>query len=190
MANGDFLYDNNEVVGVRTVASAKALIIPDGDKGDITTSASGATWTIDNDAVSNAKAANMAAWTIKARNNSGSGDPQDVALADLTEDTTPASGDYALGYASGGELRKFDFGNIVSSGGGGHLHGLMRVLGDGATTVFNLLDIAEYLEHIAVSGSIVDPATVTLSSDGSQITFDSAPADDAVIALEYVIAGL
>lgn len=72
---------------------------------------------------------------------------------------------------------------------GGHLHGLMRVLGDGATTVFNLLDLAEYLEHVAVNGAMVDPTTFTLSTDRSQITFDAAPGVGQVIALEYVIAG-
>ncbi len=77
----------------------------------------------------------------------------------------------------------------TSSSGGGHLHGLQRVLGDGSTTTFNLLDIAEYLEHIAINGGIEDPATFTLSADGTQITFDTAPPLDEVIAMEYVIAG-
>lgn len=78
----------------------------------------------------------------------------------------------------------------VDVSGGGHLHGLMRVLGDGATTVFNLLDIAEYLEHIANAGAVVDPLDVTLSADGSQVTFAAAPTAGNVLALEYVIAGV
>lgn len=78
----------------------------------------------------------------------------------------------------------------IAATGGGHLHGLQRMLGDGSTTTFNLLDIAEYLEHIGVNGAFVDPNTFTLSSDGSQITFDSAPGAGQVIAMEYVIAGL
>lgn len=157
--------------------------------GDVTAAAGSNATTIANDAVSNAKAADMAAWTVKARNNSGSGDPQDVALADLTEDESPGSGDYALGFSSGGELRKFNFANVVG-GGGGHVHGLMRILGDGATTTFNLLDLAEYLEHVGVNGAFVDPATFTLSADRSQITFDAAPGDGQVVTMEYVIAGL
>ena len=78
----------------------------------------------------------------------------------------------------------------ITASGGVQLHGLMRLLGDGATTTFNLSDLAEYLEHVGVGGSFQDPATFSLSADQSQIVFASAPADDAVIAIEYVTATL
>lgn len=77
-----------------------------------------------------------------------------------------------------------------SSGAGGHLHGLERLLGDGATTTFNLLDFAEYLQLVAVDGLIVDPSTYALSADRSQIVFDTAPAAGKVIVITYVIANV
>lgn len=56
--------------------------LADGDKGDITVGSSGASWTIDNDAVSNAKLANMGQATIKGRaSGAGTGDPADLTAA-------------------------------------------------------------------------------------------------------------
>ena len=70
--------------------------VPDGDKGDITVSATGATWTIDNDAVTYAKIQNVsAASKLLGRGSAaGSGDVQEITLGTgLTmTGTTLASG--------------------------------------------------------------------------------------------------
>lgn len=55
--------------------------VSDGDKGDITVSSAGTDWTIDNDAVTNAKLANVATGTLKGRATAGTGDPEDLAPA-------------------------------------------------------------------------------------------------------------
>jgi hypothetical protein len=73
--------------------------ITDGDKGDITVSASGATWTIDAGAVSLAKLANVATGTVFYRKTAATGAPEVQTLATLKTDlglTGTNSGDQTI----------------------------------------------------------------------------------------------
>jgi len=81
-----------------TGTSVGGASISDGDKGDITTSSSGTVWTIDNDVVTNAKAANMAVNTFKGRITSGTGDPEDLTPAQARKILRPVN---ALSISSG-----------------------------------------------------------------------------------------
>lgn len=63
-------------------AAIAGVTVNDGDKGDITVSGSGSTWTVDNGAITNAKMASMAANTFKGR-LSTPGDPQDLTVSQV-----------------------------------------------------------------------------------------------------------
>jgi len=69
-------------------------------------------------AVTNVEAADMAAFTLKMRNNSGSGDPQDVKISALTDRAAFGSGDKLIIEESTGETRKVDFDDLPGAGGG------------------------------------------------------------------------
>lgn len=55
--------------------------VSDGDKGDITVSGSGATWTVDNDVVTDAKLRNSAGVSVIGRSANSTGDPADIVAS-------------------------------------------------------------------------------------------------------------
>lgn len=68
--------------------------------------------------VQNSKLADMAAYTIKLRNASSTGDPGDVKVSALTEETAPADDDWLLAEAAGGSLRKTAIGRLMGKPAG------------------------------------------------------------------------
>jgi hypothetical protein len=55
--------------------------VSDGDKGDVVVSSSGTVWTIDSNSVDNTKLSDVATSTFKGRITGGSGDPEDLSVA-------------------------------------------------------------------------------------------------------------
>ena len=121
--------------------------VTDGDKGDITVSGSGATWTIDNGVVSLAKMANMATSSLVYRRTAGSGAPEVNTLATLKTDlglTGTNSGDQTSIVGITGSKAQFDTavtdGNFMYVGDAptAHTHLLAAGATDVTMTVANL----------------------------------------------------
>lgn len=92
------LTDGNSI-SITEGAGTITISVADGDKGDITVSGSGATWTIDNGAVSLAKQADVASSTVFYRKSAGAGAPEVQTLSTLKTDlglTGTNSGDQTI----------------------------------------------------------------------------------------------
>lgn len=70
--------------GDGTWATPVTGLVADGDKGDITVTVGGTTWTIDANAVTNAKLAQVATATFKGRTTAGTGDVEDLTATQAT----------------------------------------------------------------------------------------------------------
>lgn len=123
------------------------------------------------------------------------------------EATTLANADeFGFWQAATGLFKKITWANIIvvltaifdllyapidhdHEGGGGssHLHGLARWDSGGGST-FDYPDIVEYIDTVTLDGLIEDPILYSLSSNRTQLIFDTAITAGIVITSTYVIA--
>lgn len=162
-----------------TWAAVAGAGVSDGDKGDITVSSSGATWTIDNGVVSLAKLADMATDSVYYRKTAGTGAPEVQSLATLKTDlglTGTNSGDQTSIVGIIGTKAQFDTaatdGDFMWTGDAptAHTHPASEVT-----------DFAEAVDD-RVAALLVEGTNVTLTYDdgAGTLTVDAAGASPAL----------
>jgi hypothetical protein len=75
----------------------------------------------------------------------------------------------------------------VSVAAAGQVSAIARWISSGGTT-FDLPDVAESIQNVFNAGSLTDPTLYSLSSDRTQIVFDSAVTAANVVVADYVVA--
>jgi hypothetical protein len=117
----------NGLTGAVTVSGGSGTGITDGDKGDITVSGTGATWTIDNSAVTYAKIQNVSATDrLLGRSTAGAGVIQEIICTafarSILDDVDAAAGRATLGLGTAATAASTSF--AASS----HTHGASEIV--------------------------------------------------------------
>jgi len=158
---------------VGTTSAAPAFVTASGDISAIT--AAGA-FTIANSAVTVAKQANAAAWTLEGNFTSGSTAPQFSTIGALTNKASPASSDLILiqDQAASGALKYATVSSIAAAGSVGSLNSLTGALsiaggtGTSVTSSGSTITVAntkaQQATRITTTGNFTTPSTVTTST--------------------------
>ena len=160
--------------------------ISDGDKGDITVSGSGATWTIDSDVVTYAKMQNVSATDkILGRSTAGAGNVEEIACTAagraILDDTDASAQRTTLGLVIGTDVQAHDAqldsiagltpgteGNFMTSNG---LGGYQVSTASNARGYLNVEDGADVTDSTNVASVINGVPAETIVADGDKMGF-------------------
>jgi hypothetical protein len=129
------------------------LVLTDGDKGDITVSASGATWTIDAGVVTLAKMANIATDRLIGRDTAGTGVPEAISV----------SGGIEFTGSTGIQTSAFT-GDVTKTAGGTAL-----TIASDAVTNAKAANMAALTVKVNATNSSADPSDLAFSADGDML---------------------
>jgi len=165
--------------------------VTDGDKGDITVSGSGATWTIDAGAVSLSKMADLATSTILGRATAGTGVPEALTAAQVrtilslaTVATSGSAADLGTGTLPAARLPAFGSGDVSFAAGGG-----AGTIANGAVTLAkqaNMATASVVYRKTAGSGA---PEVQTLATLKTDLGLTGTNSGDQTITLTGDVTG-
>ena len=166
---------NNNDTTIPTSAAVKAYAdsvigtgISDGDKGDVTVSGGGATWTIDAGAVSYSKIQNIsAAARLLGRKTAGAGVTEEVTISEALDFAGSTRGQILFRGASGWTvLAPGTSGQVLQTGGSGADPSWTTPSGGSSGTVLTPSQITSWQNDYAPTGWGSGVSILRLSSDG------------------------
>lgn len=143
-------FSNGFMSSADSIKLNSGVMVTDGDKGDITVSSSGAVWSIDNQAVTNAKLRNSAAISVIGRSANSVGAPADI-VASAVGDVLRVGPTSVVGF---GSIPQASVDNLV-----GNIAD--RVVGPVSSVLDNTL-----VRWDSTTGRLIQSSALTLSDTG------------------------